>query len=301
MWDKKIGGEKMSYILVADVGGTKLAAALFDIHQQLLSTREVASDKTNREALFACLIDSFAQLCAEKEVTFNEISKVSIGVPGIVDIEKGIAVYQNNIPWENFPICTRLTEVFPHAHIKMDNDVYIATWGEYRAREFSKETMVYATLSTGISCCTVVNGEFLRGTGLAGEIGFSIVDNDGTTLEESVAGPAIEKLGRKLLGDSEILLKDIMELYYNGNPIVDKILEPLVQSVEKQLQQIIFLLDPHCIVLGGGFFNHHPKIIDYIKEAIQQRFVGTPFAGKEQIIESSIHKGEAGLYGAAIK
>ncbi|WP_427109011.1 ROK family protein [Lysinibacillus xylanilyticus] len=67
------------------------------------------------------------------------------------------------------------------------------------------------------------------------------------------------------------------------------------------MQQMILLLDPHCIVLGGGFFNNHPKIIDYIKETINQRFVGTPFAGKEQIIESSIHKGEAGLYGAAIK
>jgi len=291
----------MSNILVADVGGTKLAVALFSQHHQLLSRREVPSDKTNKEALFTCLINSFEQLCEEKEVSFDEISKVCIGVPGIVDIQKGIAIYQNNIPWENFPICERLTEVFPHAHIKMDNDVYMATWGEYRARDFSKETMIYITLSTGISCCTIVNGEFLRGSGLAGEIGFSIVNNDGVTLEESVAGPAIEKLGRELLGEPEILLKDMMKLYYNGDPIVDKILGQLIHFMGKQLQQMILLLDPHCIVLGGGFFNHHPKIIDHIKETIQQCFVGTPFAGKEQIVESSIHKGEAGLYGAAIK
>jgi len=291
----------MGNILVADVGGTKLAVALFSQHHQLLGRREVPSDKTNKEALFTCLIDSFEQLCVGKEVSFDEISKVCIGVPGIVDVQKGIAVYQNNIPWENFLICERLTEVFPHAHIKMDNDVYMATWGEYRARDFSKETMIYITLSTGISCCTIVNGEFLRGNGLAGEIGFSIVNNDGKTLEESVAGPAIEKLGRKLLGDPDISLKDMMKLFYNGDPIVDKILGQLIHCVSKQLQQMILLLDPHCIVLGGGFFNHHPKIIDHIKEALQQCFVGTPFAGREQIVESSIHKGEAGLYGAAIK
>ncbi|MBD8519719.1 ROK family protein [Lysinibacillus fusiformis] len=291
----------MSYILVADVGGTKLATALFNQYQQILIKREVPSDVSTREALFHCLIDSFEMLCMEKKLSFNEVSKVCIGVPGIVDIQKGLAVYQNNIPWSNFPICERLTEFFPHAQIMMDNDVHMATWGEYNARGFRKETMVYITLSTGISCCTIVHGEFLRGTGLAGEIGFNIVGHAGETLEESVAGPALEKLGRTLLGNSNIRLKDMMELYYKGDPIMKKVLQQIIYCMEKQLHQMILMLDPHCIVLGGGFFNHQPKIIELIKDVIQQRLLNTPFEGKEQIIESSIHKGETGLYGAALK
>ncbi|WKT77828.1 ROK family protein [Lysinibacillus fusiformis] len=291
----------MSYILVADVGGTKLATALFNQHQKILIKKEVPSDISTREALFHCLIESFDMLCMEKELSFNEISKVCIGVPGIVDVQKGLAVYQNNIPWSNFPICERLTEFFPHAQIMMDNDVHMATWGEYNARGFRKETMVYITLSTGISCCTIVHGEFLRGTGLAGEIGFNIVGQAGETLEESVAGPALEKLGRTLLGNSNIRLKDMMELYYKGDPIMEKVLQQIIYCMEKQLHQMILMLDPHCIVLGGGFFNHQPKIIELIKDVIQQRLLNTPFEGKEQIIESSIHKGETGLYGAALK
>lgn len=297
----RTGDVRMSYILVADVGGTKLATALFNHHQQILIKREVPSDISTREALFNCLIDSFEILCMEKKLSFNEVSKVCIGVPGIVDVQKGLAVYQNNIPWNNFPICERLTEFFPHAQIMMDNDVHMATWGEYNARGFRKETMVYITLSTGISCCTIVNGEFLRGTGLAGEIGFNIVGQAGETLEESVAGPAIEKLGRTLLGNSNIRLKDMMELYYKGDPIMEKVLQQIIYCMEKQLHQMILMLDPHCIVLGGGFFNHQPKIIELIKDVIQQRLLNTPFEGKEQIIESSIHKGETGLYGAALK
>ncbi len=183
----------------------------------------------------------------------------------------------------------------------MDNDVHMATWGEYNARGFRKETMVYVTLSTGISCCTIVNGEFLRGTGLAGEIGFNIVGQAGETLEESVSGPAIEKLGRTLLGNLDIRLKDMMELYYQGDPIMEKVLKQIIYCMEKQLHQMILLLDPHCIVLGGGFFNHQPKIIEQIKEVIQQRLLNTPFEGKEKMIESSIRKGETGLYGAALK
>lgn len=291
----------MSYTLVADVGGTKLATAIFNQGQQLLTKLEVSSDTSSGEALYETLLQSFEQLCTEKAIAFEDISKVSIGLPGIVDIEKGIAVYQNNIPWANFPICDRLAGVFQKAEVTMDNDVYMATWGEYFARSFSEETMVYVTLSTGISCCTVVNGEFLRGTGLAGEIGFHIVDDDGRTLEQTVAGPTIEKVGRDLLGNPEITLKEMMELYYQGSVIVGKILEPLIQAMVKQMEQMILLLDPHCIVLGGGFFNHHPSMIEQIKLRLQQSFAGTPFAGKEQIIESSLHKGEAGLLGAAVK
>ncbi|ATP41664.1 glucokinase [Solibacillus sp. R5-41] len=291
----------MSYTLVADVGGTKLATAIFSPDQQLLSKQEVPSDTSSREALFQSLVKSFEQICTEKAISFDEISKVCIGLPGIVDIEKGIAVYQNNIPWANFPICNRLAEVFVKADIKMDNDVYMATWGEYCVRSFSKETMVYVTMSTGISCCTIVNGEFLRGTGLAGEIGFNIIGDEGRTLEQTVAGPAIEKMGRDLLANPEITLKEMMELYYQGNAVVGSVLEPLIQAMVKQLQQMILLLDPHCIVLGGGFFNYHPKVIDQLKILLQQSFAGTPFAGKEQIIESSLNKGKAGLYGAAAK
>ena len=297
----RTGDVKMSYILVADVGGTKLATALFNQHQKILIKKEVPSDISTREALFHCLIESFDMLCMEKELSFNEISKVCIGVPGIVDVQKGLAVYQNNIPWSNFPICDRLIEFFPHAQIMMDNDVHMATWGEYNARGFQKETMVYITLSTGISCCTIVNSEFVRGTGLAGEIGFNIVGHAGETLEESVAGPAIEKLGRTLLGNSNIRLKDMMELYYQGDPIMEKILQQIIYCMEKQLHQMILMLDPHCIVLGVGFFNHQTKIIERIKDVIQQRLLNTPFEGKEQIIESSIRKGETGLYGAALK
>lgn len=291
----------MSYTLVADVGGTKLATAIFSHDQQLLFKQELPSDTSSREALFHSLIQSFEQLCTEKAISFDEVSKVSVGLPGIVDVEKGVAVFQNNIPWANFPICDRLAELLPKAEVKMDNDVYMATWGEYSARSFSKETMVYVTVSTGISCCTIVNGAFLRGTGLAGEIGFSIVDHEGRTLEQTVAGPAIEKTGRDLLQNPNITLKEMMELYYEGNADVGIVLEPFIQAMVNQLQQMILLLDPHCIVLGGGFFNHHPKVINRLKTLLHQSFEGTPFAGKEQVIESSLNKGEAGLYGAAAK
>ncbi|WP_042477351.1 ROK family protein [Bacillus ndiopicus] len=291
----------MSFILVADIGGTKLATALFNQNQQLINRKEVPSDKTSREALFNCLLASFQTLCEEQEISVKDISKVCVGVPGIVEPQQGIAVFQNNIPWEKFPICDRLANIFPHAHIKMDNDVYMATWGEYRARSFSKETMVYMTLSTGISCCTIVNGEFVRGAGFAGEIGFNVVSTDGATLEEKVAGPAIEKLGRQLLNAHSITLKDMMILYYQGNAIISKIIEQLVQQISKQLEQIILLLDPHCIVLGGGFFNHHPIIVERIQEELKDRFENTIFAGKERAIEGSINRGDAGLYGAALK
>ncbi|WP_249685416.1 ROK family protein, partial [Bacillus velezensis] len=103
------------------------ATALFNQQQQLSIKKEVPSYVTNRETLFHCLINSFEKLCIEQEVSINEISKVCIGVPGIVDVQKGLAVYENIIPWSNFPISEHLIEFFPYAQILMDNDVNMAT------------------------------------------------------------------------------------------------------------------------------------------------------------------------------
>lgn len=300
MFDKIRKGDDMSYILAADIGGTKLATALFH-NNKLIGRTEVASDVSSKEALFQCLTNSFRNLCKEATISLQQVEKVSVGVPGIVDAEQGIAIFQNNIPWANFPLRAKLATYFPQAAIFVDNDVYMATWGEYKVRDFTNETLIYMTLSTGISCCTIVNGQFARGQGAAGEIGFNLVGSEGLTLEESVAGPAIEKRGRELLQAPTLTLKEMMIRYYEDDAQVEELMAPMLQHMSSQLEQMIFLLDPHCIVLGGGFFNHHLLLVERLRQMMQARFSGTIFAGKERIIEGSMNKGDAGIYGAALK
>lgn len=290
----------MEYILTADIGGTKLATALFLKDGPVVKVNEIRSEKNDGEILFQSLVDSFQSICVNERVNLEDIKGIAVGIPGIVDTEKGIAVYQNNLPWRDFPLAERLANEFPKSKIVIDNDVYMATWGEYTNRGFSSETMVYVTLSTGISCCSIHQGAFLRGAGMAGEIGFSLTDtSETTTLESLVSGPALELKGRKKFGNPDLTLKEMMEYYYQGDSHILSIVNEAVTALAKEVYHIIVFLDPHCIVLGGGIFNHHPELIELVRKEVKQYLRHPLLKGKEERIEASAYKGEAGLRGAA--
>ena len=290
----------MDYILAADIGGTKLSTALLKKEDgTVVKTLEIRSENKDGEVLFYSLVDSFKSLCVDACVNLSNISGVAVGIPGIVDVDKGIAVFQNNLPWRDFPLVERLMNEFPQSQIVVDNDVYMATWGEYTYRKFSQETMVYVTLSTGISCCTIHQGLFLRGSGMAGEIGFSLTGIPETTLESSVSGPALESKGRKQFGSPTLTLKELMDYYYKGDEQTVSIINEAVTALAKELYHILVFSDPHCIVLGGGVFNHHPELIEAVKKRLGEYLIHPLLKGKEQRIEASVYKGEAGIHGAA--
>lgn len=288
----------MNYILAADIGGTKLATALFTDDGALVGNKEVASENADGEKLFHSLLESWETLCAKAGITIDKVASLAIGLPGIVDADAGVAVYQNNLPWRDFPIAERLKAVVPDAHIVVDNDVYMAAWGEYASRGFSRETFVYVTLSTGISCCTISEGRFIRGAGMAGEIGFSLTEIPGITLEEFVSGPSLEAKGRAVFGDPRLTLKEMMVEYYEGNDRAVSIVDEAVTALAKEMYHILLFLDPACIVLGGGVFNHHPALVEAVRSKLGTYLQHPLLKGKEQRIEGSTHKGDAGLYGA---
>lgn len=288
----------MNYILTADIGGTKLATALFDEAGTLVERHEIRSENEDGEKLYLSLVESFEKLCKHQEVSLSEIAGVSLGIPGIVDVDAGIAIFQNNLPWRDFPLKERLLELFTNAEIIVDNDVYMATWGEFAARGFTNETFVYLTLSTGISCCTISEGRFLRGAGMAGEVGFTVVEEDGATLEKTVSGNSLERLGRITFNDPQLTLKEIMDFYYKEDERAISIVDKAVNAIANELYHILLFVDPSCIVLGGGIFNKHPALVEAVRKKFGKLLVHELFKGKENRIEGSIHKGEAGLQGA---
>lgn len=291
----------MGYIIAADIGGTKLATALFDIEGKLIKRLEKKSEKKDGERLFRSFIESCDELCAMKGIERRDIQGISVGLPGIVDANKGIALFQNNLPWPNFPFVDRVKAEFPSVNVYMDNDVHMAAWGEFAIRQLTIEPFIYITLSTGISCCSIYGGSFIRGSGMAGEIGLSLADEKGKTLEETVSGPVLEAKGQKVFGNSELTLKDIMAYYYAGDERAISIVNEAIIALAQTIHQLLVYADPAYIVLGGGVFNHHPQLVDLVRRKVGDYLKHPLLKGKQSRIEGSILKGDAGLKGASMR
>src|SRR5690625_4520732 len=143
----------MSYTLVIDIGGTKIASVIIDRSYNITSRVEIESFNKHREALFNQEIKAIDLTIAKTSLTMTDLVGVGVSVPGKIDKKKGVAIYQNNIPWENFPIVSRLQKEYSIKNVWLDNDVYLAILAEWKVSNILKnDNFVYLSVSTVISC-----------------------------------------------------------------------------------------------------------------------------------------------------
>lgn len=95
-----------------DIGGTKVLSAVVSESGEVKDSVEVKSDVTDAESLFQSMVTSVEMLLKQSGISKEKVAGIGVGVPGFVDRENGIALYQSNIPWENFDVGSRLSEVF---------------------------------------------------------------------------------------------------------------------------------------------------------------------------------------------
>ncbi|WP_044981428.1 ROK family protein, partial [Streptococcus suis] len=99
-----------------------------------------------------CVCTTIRELLNSQQLNIEDVAGIGVGLPGKVDVENGVAVFQNNIPWENFPVVKRLQKEFGNIPIKIDNDVKVAAYAEYRMLSLEADDMFgYITISTGIA------------------------------------------------------------------------------------------------------------------------------------------------------
>lgn len=284
------------WILSADIGGTKLALALSKQEQpeKIIKQTEVKSPQQS-ESLFEAIISGFHRLLEDEE---GDVIKVAVGLPGILDLQQGLVVYQQNLPWRNFPLVQRLKMAYPKARVCMETDMMTAANGEYKIRHFEKETFIYVTISTGIASCIIHEGIFLRGAGIPGEIGFSLTST-GAYFEDVCAGPGLLKKLQQYTNE-EGTLQHFFERYYERDERIVPLIREWQQEIAQKIHSYILLVDPHVVVLGGGVMNHHPQIVDEISRLVDQHFSLPFFEHKKGRVQASLNKGNAGLIGAAL-
>ena len=289
----------MKQSIGVDIGGTKVAVAIINEKGEIVNRRQAPSEVESAETLFEQVVRLINEELNEHPFSIQEMEGIGIGLPGKVDVENGVAVFQNNIPWPNFPIVKRLQEVYGSIPVKIDNDVKVAA---YRLQNLTeKEMFAYVTLSTGIAATNIVHNEILRGAGFSGEIGFIPVHFFGQwmSLEEACSGVGIQKKAQELYQDTSVTTKDVFEKWRHGDAIATDIIRQAASGIASSLHTMICLLDPHVIVFGGSVSNYNPDYIELVKEILETRLHAEQKHVLKRTVTSTI-KGDNGIIGAGL-
>jgi glucokinase len=270
------------FVIGVDIGGTKVAAGLVDRDGDIRTQTRTPMVPTGEASagLRAVLsaIDSLSDTSAGDPKLNGRIRGIGICSPGPLDPKTGLVINPPNLPcWRNFPLATEVTQVY-RVPVKVDNDANAAAlaeaqWGAGRGYH----NVFYATIGTGIGTGIVFDGRIYHGrTGAAGEGGHVSIDYQGPRcgcgksgcIEALAAGPAIAKRARaKLVGESArrskllelangnidaISSEMVGEAYRSGDPAAKEVLQETVELLAVWLGNIIDLLDPDVMIIGGG-------------------------------------------------
>ncbi|WP_108648995.1 N-acetylmannosamine kinase [Dongshaea marina] len=274
-------------ILAIDLGGTKLAAALFD-GEQLCDRIQF---KTHSSGDPGTLKDQLQSLLHHYQGRFDCIGVASTGI-----IQQGrlTALNPDNLGGlKGFDLEVFFQQIFP-GPIALLNDAQAATFGESVARD-NAANLAFITVSTGIGGGLMINGELLRGG--SGHLGHTLADPDGPVcgcgrrgcIEAVASGSALSRLGSEALR-REVCARELLELAQSDTR-AEQIVDRACLSVAGLIADLQASLAVGRVVVGGSV-GLNPLFFDRVTLAL----ASNP-AFYRPVVESAVLGADAGLYG----
>lgn len=289
----------MLYYLIIDIGGTKTSTALFTedgaIVDDYVYTR-ASKTYSGEDAVYENSKDAIVHIIDRFDVSMDDVLGIGVGCPGPLDTKRGIIINAPLMRWKNFPLADRLRSDF-HKPVALDNDCNLGALAEQR-RGLAKglENVIYVTVSTGIGCGIVLNGEIYHGkSDSAGELGhMSIVENgkpcpcgNNGCLELYCSGTAIKqrltedyKRGVKALvfdmanGDESKLEGGLLaQAAAQGDRYSIELYNKVGWTLGYALTNVFNLFDPNMVVIGGGVSKSHLYFHNELLSTLKRRSI----------------------------
>ena len=296
------------YAIGIDIGGTKISLVLGTDEGKFLARREIATrtGAGTRDCVKA-LASNLRALILQSCIPPKKILGVGVGCPGAVDPSKDTLPRSPNLPgWAGLPLKSILKKA-AGLSVYVANDANAAALGESLFGAGKKvRDLVYITVSTGIGGGIILHGRPYEGAGcVAGEIGHISIVPEGKKcacgkrgcLESYASGTAIARFYRNAKKKNIKGAKEVGLAARAGDKLAIASYRKAAYYLGIGLANLMNILNPEMIVIGGGVLKSAPKIFwqDMIKSAREHAW---PEAFRSAKIIRSQLKGHVGDLGA---
>lgn len=292
-----------------DVGGSKIALGVYNLQRQQVWTQRVATPKNDYQAL----LDVLTSLTQQADAFCGELGSVGLGVPGIPVPDDG-TLFSANLPAATGrTLQADLTRRLGR-EVRIDNDANCFALSEAWDDEFQAYPVVMGLiLGTGVGGGLIVDGRPVTGRNyVVGEFGHVRLPLDAL----AVLGHGVEQplcgCGKKGCVDSwlsgsgfsrlwqlhnqqALSAPEIISRYYQGDQQAIDHTERYRELLAVCLGNLLTLVDPHLVVLGGGLSNFD-ALYDGLAERVRPHLL--PVA-KPPRFEKARHGDAGGMRGAA--
>jgi len=266
----------MSLTIGIDVGGTKVLGGVVDEAGKVLTTARKDTPRQGGSALTQTIADVAKELLEQ-----HSVASVGVSAAGFVSSDRKTMLATPNIAdWNGVDLDNQLTTLIG-LPVVIENDANAAAWGEAKfGAGKNQDHMMMLTVGTGIGGGIVVNGALYRGAfGIAAEFGHMRVVPEGHIcgcgargcFEQYASGNALLRHAREAINASPEVARNLLsrgdgtvagltgqaitEAARDGDPVALAAFNTTGQWLGAGIASLAVLLDPACVVIGGGVID----------------------------------------------
>jgi glucokinase len=298
-------------IVAVDLGATKILTGIATKAGDILETVKIMT-RSERSAgdIIADISSSVEYIINKSGTDYSQIDAVGICVPGPISYPELVIHDSPNLKWNRVEIKREL-----EARIKkpliVEKDANMAAWGEFFFGQNQRyRHLLYITVSTGVGCGLILDGQIYRGSmGGAGEFGHIVVDPSGPfcacgrqgCLEAIVSGRAIAKKAQSLSDRTGALAgspgaREVGMAAEQGDSLAQAIVDEVIYFLGIGIANLVNLLNPEIVVLGGGVALGYQRLIERpLREQVEKNVF--PMHREKLKLEFTGLGDNVGLYG----
>ncbi|NNE00664.1 MAG: ROK family protein [Pirellulaceae bacterium] len=305
-----------------DLGGTKMLTVAYDEKWKVLGRRRRKTrGRDGSDAGIARIGSTIAKLIEECEIDVDRIAGIGIGCPGPIDLEKGRLLSTPNLGWKDVEVAHDLKKKFGCPVVVL-NDVDAGVYGEYQFGAAKDSRCVVGIFpGTGVGGGCVYEGNILQGAGISCmEIGHTRISGSNKSSGSAFPGSLEAEASRLTIaaeaakaahrGDAPHLFKesgtDLAEIksgaladsIKNGDKVVQRLVEESAQTIGYAVANVVHLLSPDKIVLGGGLIEAMEDLIIRNVRKTARNNVMPVYKDRFEVVAAKLGD-DAGVMGAA--
>jgi len=319
-----MGGETgPRYVVGVDLGGTKIFAAVFDPHLEIVGkAKRSTKPKRGVDQVLDRIAQTVLDAVDESDLALDDVVAVGIGAPGAMDPNEGVVLFAPNLYWRDVALTKELEKRLGRP-VYADNDCNVQVLGIH-AKELGgrPQNLVGIFIGTGIGAGLILNGTLYHGYNrTAGEIGHMVLQVDGpkcscgnrgcfealasrTAIMERIKAEVkkgVPTLLYELTGGDldKIRSGDLKKAIKKGDALTKRIIKETAVYIGIAVANVINLLSPEYVILGGGVIEAlEDRMMDTIEETARKYAMKGTVKGVK--IQASSLGDRAGVVGAAV-
>lgn len=278
-----------NYKIGIDIGGTKMSAVLFD-GEKVVDDYMLATPKDDLKQFMVMLKALLDPLLEKAKTNKKQVEQIGMGIPAVLDKDRTKVLEAPNLEIINGVKLVEKVEKQFGIKVVMDNDVNCFLRAEMKRGAGNKYSNAYGlTIGTGIGGAWWINEDVYRGThGGGGEPGSMMID-----FAERIE---LEQAYHKLTQNNP---SSLAEEAFRGDTLAEKTFEEVGDFLGIAIANIINLIDPEIIILGGGVMESESLFLARTKKTMKEYIQSSDARKKIKVVKAKLGL-KAGAVGAAM-